>query len=121
MRQNCKRREAPHCYSINALPRRSIKAFMELLAPAEAKKELKCEESILLRKRKTVECRNIFMNTFKCSLHQYFCWDSAGEVFHYLVHREGYLPDPLSTTPPEERKDDGYVFVASYTNGTTLV
>ena len=31
--------------------------------------------------------------------------DSAGKVFHYL-HREGYLPDPLSTTLPEKRKDD---------------
>ena len=35
--------------------------------------------------------------------------DVNGEAFWYFIHKSGYLPDPLSTIAPEERKQDRFL------------
>ena len=44
-------------------------------------------------------------NTF----YRFVTEDHNGEPFWYFVHKNGYLPDPVSTKVPKERKMDGFL------------
>ena len=43
------------------------------------------------------------------SFYRFATEDSNGDQFWYFVHKHGYLPDPILTKAPEERKMDGFL------------
>ena len=43
------------------------------------------------------------------SFYRFVTEDPNGDPFWYFVHKNGYLPDPILTTAPEDRKMDGFL------------
>ena len=47
--------------------------------------------------------------TETCNFFRFITKDHNNASFSYLVHKKGWLPDPLTHVPPADRQRDGYL------------
>ena len=70
-------------------------SYQRLHGPERPVKNLKVEGNFQIKEEPTeYVSKSDYFYKFKTE-------DSAGQPFHYLVHRGGHLPHPESTKPPK--------------------
>ena len=47
--------------------------------------------------------------TEKLNFYRFVWKDHNGDEFFYMVHKHGWLPDPIARVPPADRQRDGFL------------